>query len=154
MHSRTRLVFVTLSDLLQRGLGALLLYSGLCKLQQPYDFLSAVYDYALVGPWLGLFIAGILPWLELVVGIALVTGIARLGALLLSSGMMCVFTFAKLSLLWRARGIGCSCFGATQTGEITIVDVCATALLLLLAISALSLHLRHRCASAPSILPE
>lgn len=64
--------FVTVVRL---GMGAMFIASSLPKICQPYDFLSSVYHYELVGPQLGLLVAMTLPWLELLVGICLVGGI-------------------------------------------------------------------------------
>ncbi|MHC4739886.1 MAG: MauE/DoxX family redox-associated membrane protein [Planctomycetota bacterium] len=62
-------------------------------MRQPYDFLSSVYSYELVGPRLGMFVVMILPGLELLVGICLVGGIFIGGALLTSAAMAAMFTF-------------------------------------------------------------
>ena len=43
------------------GLGCMFLYGSLHKIRQPYDFLSSVYYYELVGPRLGLLVAMVLP---------------------------------------------------------------------------------------------
>ncbi len=66
------------------ALGCLFIYGSLPKIRQPYDFLSNVYGYELVGPKLGMLIAMVLPWLELFTGICLVGGIFISGALLAS----------------------------------------------------------------------
>ncbi len=83
--------------LVRLGLGCMFLYSSLPKIRQPYDFLSAVYNYELVGPKLGLLVAMVLPWLELLVGICLVGGIFVSGALLVSIVMGAMFIFVIAS---------------------------------------------------------
>jgi len=93
------------------GLGCLFLWSSLPKIRQPYDFLSSVYNYELVGPKLGMLTAMTLPWLELLVGICLVGGIFVSGALLVSVGMAAMFTFVLTSALYRGLQISCGCFG-------------------------------------------
>lgn len=94
------------------ALGCLFIYGSLPKIRQPYDFLSSVYSYELVGPKLGMLIAMILPWLELLVGICLVGGIFIGGALLVSAGMAAMFTFVLSSAIYRGLEISCGCFGA------------------------------------------
>ena len=79
-----RVVFVVTMRLL---LGGLFLCSALPKIRQPYDFLSSVYGYELVGPKLGLLVAVALPWMELLVGICRLGGIFVNGALLASAGL-------------------------------------------------------------------
>ncbi|MHC4645406.1 MAG: MauE/DoxX family redox-associated membrane protein [Planctomycetota bacterium] len=94
------------------ALGCLFIYSSLPKIRQPYDFLSNVYEYEIVGPKLGLLVAMMLPWLELLAGICLVGGIFVSGALLVSAGMAAMFTFVIASALYRGLQISCGCFGA------------------------------------------
>ncbi|UCG49519.1 MAG: hypothetical protein JSU94_06995, partial [Phycisphaerales bacterium] len=50
---RTLSAFIILVRL---ALGCLFIWSSLPKIRQPYDFLSSIYDYEIVGPRLGLFV--------------------------------------------------------------------------------------------------
>jgi uncharacterized membrane protein YphA (DoxX/SURF4 family) len=93
-------------------LGCLFIYSSLPKIRQPYDFLSDVYSYELVGPKLGILIAMVLPWLELLVGICLVGGVFIGGALLASAAMAAMFMFVLSSSIYRGLEISCGCFGS------------------------------------------
>lgn len=93
-------------------LGCLFIYSSIPKMRQPYDFLSNVYEYEIVGPKLGLLVAMTLPWLELLVGICLVGGIFLSGALLATIAMAAMFTFVIASALSRGLQISCGCFGS------------------------------------------
>lgn len=94
------------------GLGFLFLWSCLPKIRQPYDFLSTVYDYQLVGPKLGMLTAMTLPWLELLVSLCLLGGIFVSGALLASIAMAGMFTSVLGWALYRGLEISCGCFGA------------------------------------------
>jgi uncharacterized membrane protein YphA (DoxX/SURF4 family) len=100
------------------GLGCMFLYSSLPKIRQPYDFLSSVYNYELVGPKLGLLVAMVLPWAELFVGICLIGGIFIGGALLVSIAMGAMFSFVIASALYRGLNISCGCFSASNTEQI------------------------------------
>jgi len=113
------------------GLGCLFLWSSLPKIRQPYDFLSGVYNYELVGPKLGMLTAIALPWLELLVGLCLVGGIFVSGALLASVGMAVMFTFALASALYRGLEISCGCFSASDTGIISYSTLIRACLILL-----------------------
>jgi len=95
------------------ALGCMFIYSSLPKIRQPYDFLASVYSYELVGPKLGILVAMVLPWLELLVGVCLIGGIFISGALLASVGMAAMFTFVLASVLYRGLEISCGCFGAS-----------------------------------------
>jgi uncharacterized membrane protein YphA (DoxX/SURF4 family) len=76
---------------LRIALGATFVFSSVGKLNRPGDFLAAVYDYQMVGPRLGVAVATVLPWLELIVGICLLAGILIDGALILALAMGCLF---------------------------------------------------------------
>ncbi|MHC4744521.1 MAG: MauE/DoxX family redox-associated membrane protein [Planctomycetota bacterium] len=118
------------------GLGCLFLWSSLPKIRQPYDFLSDVYNYELVGPKLGLMVAMVLPWLELLVGICLIGGIFVGGALLLSVAMAGVFTFAVASALYRGLDISCGCFSTSSDGTISYATLIRTCIMLLFSAAA------------------
>jgi len=118
--------------LIRLGLGCLFLWSSLPKIRQSYDFLSDVYSYEIVGPKIGLLVAMVLPWLELLVGICLIGGIFVSGALLVCIGMAAIFTFALSSVLWRGLKISCGCFGDTSD-VISASTVIRAAVILLLS---------------------
>ena len=94
------------------GLGCLFLYSALPKIRQPYDFLSDVYNYEIVGPKLGLLVAMTLPWLELLVAISLLGGIFLGGALLTCMVMATMFAYVISWALYQGLNISCGCFGS------------------------------------------
>lgn len=122
------------------GLGCMFLYSSLPKIRQPYDFLSSVYNYELVGPKLGMLTAMVLPWVELLVGICLIGGIFVSGALLVSIGMCAMFSFVIASALYRGLNISCGCFSASsaeQIGYTTLIR--ALVIMLISAVAYLSI---------------
>jgi uncharacterized membrane protein YphA (DoxX/SURF4 family) len=89
------------------ALGGLFIWTGLSKLQQPYDFLFSVYGYELAGPGLGLALACVLPWVEVTLGISLVIGLLDRGALLLSVVLLALFTYARASAVLQDLPIPC-----------------------------------------------
>ena len=114
--------------------GCVFIASAAPKLMQPYDFLRAVYDYSLVGPKTGLCIALVLPWLELVLAISLVTGFLERGAWATVVVLMSIFTFARASAALQGVPIACGCFSLDHGDPVTFRDVAVTACMLLLAI--------------------
>ena len=116
--------------------GCMFLWSALPKIRQPYDFLSSVYSYELVGPKLGLLVAMTLPWMELLVGICLVGGIFVGGALLASVGMGAMFAFVLASALHRSLDISCGCFGASTGDKISYITLIRAGAILLVSIAA------------------
>ena len=105
------------------GLGAMFIVSSLPKIRLPYDFLSNVYGFELVGPKLGVLVAMVLPWLELFVGVCLVGGFFVSGALLASAGMGVLFTFVLASALYRRLDITCGCFSTGSAGKVSYVTL-------------------------------
>jgi uncharacterized membrane protein YphA (DoxX/SURF4 family) len=117
-------------------LGLIFIRSSLWKLYQPYEFLGDVYNYELVGPALGLYVARLLPWLELVVGICLVVGTLDWGALLIGVGLLSLFVAAQVYSLGRGLTIPCGCFNREATA-ISYKDVLTTGAMLVAALAGL-----------------
>jgi uncharacterized membrane protein YphA (DoxX/SURF4 family) len=108
MIYRTRpLVF--LHGLARIGLGTAFLVAGFSKTQQPYDFLIAVHNYELIGPWAGLLLAQVLPFLEIALGLSLVLGVFQGGATVLASLLLGVFVAGQLVVLSRGAKMPCGC---------------------------------------------
>ena len=95
-----------------RGLfGVLLLWAAVSKLANPTEFLGSIYGYELPLPrsWLQA-VAIVLPWVELLCGLMLLTGFGVAAALLLSVAMMIVFVLATGQAWVRGLDIACGCF--------------------------------------------
>lgn len=126
------------------GLGCLFLWSSLPKIHQPYDFLSNVYEYELVGPKLGMLSAMVVPWLELILGICLIGGIFIGGATMIAIGLMAFFTFAHASVLYRGLDISCGCFSTSGSDLISYGSLLRNCFLLIACILAyLGLSIRY-----------
>ena len=123
------------ASVIRLGLGCLFLWSSLPKIRQPYDFLSNVYEYELVGAKLGMLTAMVLPWLELLLGICLLGGICAGDALLASTTLAAVFVFAQASALYRGLEISCGCFSTSGSGFVNYATLIRTCLILLAAVT-------------------
>src|SRR2546423_12844454 len=75
----------------QWALGAVLIWAGTGKVQAPLAFLDTVYAYHVLGPRAGLYLATVLPAVEIVLGLCLVGGICRSGATLLTIVLSAIF---------------------------------------------------------------
>lgn len=93
--------------------GAMLVYAGAAKASAPAEeFAFVLQAYDVVPASLTLPASGLLPWLELLVGWALILGVQTRAALLAAGALIGVFLAALLSVV--ARGISipnCGCFG-------------------------------------------
>jgi len=104
------------------GLGAVFIYASLDKIAHPLDFARIVYRYRLAGPsaTLGVVPANafalILPWLEAVIGVLLVTGFWRREAAAITAALLVMFLVAVGYVLWQGIDVEhCGCF--TVGGE-------------------------------------
>jgi|GEM_PF-4971278 len=98
-------------------LGLVFLASGLGKAAYPYQFLRAVEAYRLISTHTALYVALILPSVELLVGLCLLSGVVRGGAFLCAAGMGGLFVFVNASVILRNMVIPCGCFGGGANGE-------------------------------------
>ncbi len=126
-------------------LGCIFIYSSIPKIRQPYDFLSSVYGYELVGVKLGMFVTMVFPWVELFAGICLVGGIFVSGALLASSGMASIFTFVIGWALYMNLDISCGCFGSSSSELIDYWTLIRALVILVAGLSAYILMLLFKC---------
>lgn len=122
--------------LVRVGIGCMFIWSSLPKIRQPYDFLSSVYSYELVGPKLGMFVAMTLPWLELLVGICLIGGIFISGALLISIALAAMFSYVLGSALHKGLEITCGCFGVGSTELVTYTTFTRAFVILIVSLAA------------------
>jgi uncharacterized membrane protein YphA (DoxX/SURF4 family) len=133
------------TTLLRLALGGLFVWTGLEKIQNPYDFLGAVYNYELVSPTLGLLVATILPWLEVCVGASLILRVMRRGAALLAVALFAIFTVALASATGDGLAISCGCGLESPATAVTGSGKLAESIGMFMAASVLfldSLYLR------------
>lgn len=106
-----------LSFFLRLVLGATFLYAGVVKSQDPVGFAQAIYNYRILPSWAINPLAILLPWVEMVMGAALVVGLWVPGASLLACGLLGLFALALCMNLARGLDIDCGCFSTASTGS-------------------------------------
>ena len=104
------------------GLAAVFLVSGVLKAIDPDATYVAVRAYDVL-PKLGVaLVAGVLPWLEIVIGLLLLVGIATRAVAAVSAVLLLGF-IAGVAQAWaRGLSIDCGCFGgggAVDPGQTT-----------------------------------
>jgi hypothetical protein len=104
---------------MQLALGAIFVWSGWAKAQAPFDFLGDIYSYQIAGAKMGVLIAMIIPFLELLVGVCLLLRIAVSGSLIVAVLLCSIFSLAQASVLLRGLSIDCGCFGNASSGVVT-----------------------------------
>ncbi|MGQ9859531.1 MAG: MauE/DoxX family redox-associated membrane protein [Thermodesulfobacteriota bacterium] len=106
-----------LSLLLRLVLGAIFLYAGVVKSQDPSGFAQAIYNYRILPGWAINPLAILLPWVEIVMGAVLLMGLWVPGASLLAFGLLGLFAAALCINLARGLDIDCGCFSTASTGS-------------------------------------
>jgi uncharacterized membrane protein YphA (DoxX/SURF4 family) len=93
-------------------LGGLFVYAGAVKVLEPLDFAQNIRNYQLVGQSLSFIAAIVLPWLEILAGLALILGVWTRGAALVVTGLLVFFIVLTAVTMVRGLDVDCGCFGA------------------------------------------
>lgn len=94
-------------------IGVVLIYASFYKVIDPGSFARSIWFYHMVPGDLINLMALILPWLELLCGLALIFGVHYRGAVIWANIMTIVFIIALYSTIYRGLSIDCGCFKAS-----------------------------------------
>ncbi len=97
-------------------LGLTFIYASLHKILSPADFAKIVYGYNLFPEIFINLIAIIIPFLELVTGLALIIGFYPRSAAIVINGLLLAFIAVLTINLIRGHEFDCGCFSAGQSG--------------------------------------
>ncbi len=98
-------------------LGGIFLYAGFTKIGDPTSFAGAIASYRIL-PYFGNYlVAAILPWIEVLCGLLLITDYRTRAAASCVAVLNLVFVAALASTIIRKLDIDCGCF--SKTGEKT-----------------------------------
>ena len=96
-------------------LGIIFVYAAYTKLRQPWLLFAMSIDaYQLLPEWAVLATARVLPWLELAIGLLLLTGLALPYVSLIASVILAVFFGIMALSFGKGMGIDCGCFGVGE----------------------------------------
>jgi len=122
--------------LLRSVLGGVFVVAALAKIGDSASFALQVHNYRLAPVWSEHLVAIVLPWIELVAGLALVTGLrARAGATV-ALVLMGVFTLAVAAAWARGLDFECGCFGKASASRIGATKLAENLLLMMVALLA------------------
>jgi uncharacterized membrane protein YphA (DoxX/SURF4 family) len=93
------------------GLAAVFLVSGVLKAIDPDATYVAVRAYDVLPKAAVALVAGVLPWLEIALGLLLLAGIATRAAAVAAAGLLLVFVAGVTQAWARGLSIDCGCFG-------------------------------------------
>jgi len=98
-------------------LGLTFIYASYNKVLFPADFAKIIYGYDLIPHALINLIAIILPFLELVAGIALISGVYPRSAVLIINVLLVAFIILLSINLIRGHEFDCGCFAVKNSGS-------------------------------------
>jgi putative oxidoreductase len=101
----------------QLALGAIFVAAAIPKIVDPPSFAHMIYNYRILPAGLINLTALTMPWLEILVGLALILGIWVRPARWLIAAMLIVFILAISFNLWRDNAIDCGCFDVSAAGK-------------------------------------
>jgi uncharacterized membrane protein YphA (DoxX/SURF4 family) len=134
--------------LLRLVLGVVFIYAAADKILRPAEFARAVANYQILPSILINPAALLLPWVEAVCGLALLSGRLIRGSAAIISTMLIIFIAALAAALWRGLDISCGCFSLKPEQASDLYMAIARDLLLLAM--ALWLWLKQSKAKATS----
>jgi putative oxidoreductase len=101
----------------QIALGAIFVVAALPKIADPPSFAHMIYNYRVLPASLVNISALVMPWLELLAGLALILGVWTRAARTIIAGMLVVFIVAIAFNLLRDNAIDCGCFDVSAAGK-------------------------------------
>jgi putative oxidoreductase len=101
----------------QIALGAIFIAAALPKIADPPSFAHMIYNYRILPAGLINISALIMPWAEIVCGLALILGVWVKPARWLIAAMLLVFIVAISINLLRDNAIDCGCFDVSAAGK-------------------------------------
>jgi uncharacterized membrane protein YphA (DoxX/SURF4 family) len=117
LRAQNWLIHPWLTIRVQIILGIIFVVAAWPKIVDPPSFAHMVYNYRLVPSGLVNFVAIVMPWIELLAGLALILGIWTRGARPIITAMLVMFIVAIAINLARGNAIDCGCFDPSASGK-------------------------------------
>ncbi len=96
-------------------LGGIFLYAAGSKLVDPRPLITIVWGYRLLPPGPVNLVVIYMPWMELLIGLGLATGLWRRAAALWATFLLCGFEAALLVNAVRGVNVACGCFSTSAS---------------------------------------
>jgi uncharacterized membrane protein YphA (DoxX/SURF4 family) len=119
-------------------LGGVFVAASVHKIADPESFAVSIFRYQLVPHAAINVLAILLPWVELLAGIALIAAPRlRTGAVILLAGMLAVFMLGIAQAMYRGIDISCGCFTSKpSSGHVSWLSLARNAALIALGFLA------------------
>lgn len=99
------------------ALGAIFIIAAIPKIADPPGFAHMIFNYRLVPSSLINISALVMPWVELLAGLALILGVWKAAARTVIGILLAVFIIAISINLGRDNAIDCGCFNVADRGK-------------------------------------
>jgi len=99
-------------------IGVLFAISALAKLGDVKTFALQVHNFRILPIAAENLVAMLLPWIELVAGLALVIGVRARSGGFVATALMTVFTIAVIAAVARGLDFECGCFGTADSTRV------------------------------------
>ena len=137
-------------------LGAVFLYAAYSKLRQPSYilFAMAIHSYQLAPEWAELGLARALPWLELALGLALLSGIFLRYTAATASVLLAIFFGVMTRSYLAGQQINCGCFGIGEALSPRTLARDGALLAVSFAVTAGAFLAKRRRGNFPTAVPQ
>ena len=95
-------------------IGTVFVYAGGLKAWDPVKFAGDIQNFHILSWPLGIRLAFYLPWLEILCGLALITGWLRSGGIGILTLLVLVFIAVTIAAKVRGINLDCGCFGSAM----------------------------------------
>ncbi|HUP63218.1 MAG TPA: MauE/DoxX family redox-associated membrane protein [Thermoanaerobaculia bacterium] len=117
IRTRELITHPWLTVCVQIALGAIFVVAALPKIADPPSFAHLVYNYRLLPGSLINLTALVMPWIELIAGLALIAGVWAAAARGVIAGLLVLFMTAIAINLARGNAIDCGCFDVSAVDK-------------------------------------
>jgi len=93
-------------------LGGVFIWAGVVKIDAPLDFAQDIDNYRIFPRSISFFLALILPYIEVLCGLLILSGIMRRAGAFFLSGLLVGFLILIVITLIRGIDVECGCFGS------------------------------------------
>ena len=112
-----RLAHPWLTVRVQIFLGLIFVVAALPKIADPPSFAHMIYNYRILPGGLLNFSALVMPWIEIIAGLALIAGVWTRPARWIITALLLTFIIAISINLLRNNAIDCGCFNVADAGK-------------------------------------
>ena len=95
-------------------LGAVFIYASYDKIIDPHTFSDLIDNYHITPIFINNLAALFIPWLELIIGISLITGIYKNASINIVIALLIWFIFILSQAVLRGINTSCGCFKVTE----------------------------------------